>query len=181
MHGRSIPWCLAILASCGTQRPREVEPAARASAGDAATVADSGGPPPEAPDDAPSTDASVAAQASPAGCVAARVGLDLRALPVGTSTSGIDMFVAGQIDDIRRLVPAGVSAEFFVTSGVSSFDAVFRAGTPEDAAAACRRTLDAWLPTAPRLPVIMEPAATAGPCEPCASPEPPQVADRRPP
>lgn len=158
---RLLGWML-FLAACGGERPAATVPARASSPDDAAAPVEA----------VPTIAAPLGPNAVPAGCAQALVGVDLRCLPVGTSTSGIDMFVLAQIDDIRRLVPDGVSAEFFVTSGVSSFDAVFRAETPEQARAACRQTLDTWLPTAPRLPVIMEPAANAGPCEPCVPREP---------
>ncbi|MBN1772846.1 MAG: hypothetical protein JXB32_16365 [Deltaproteobacteria bacterium] len=114
-----------------------------------------------------SGDATAIPAPEAAACVQAHAGIDLRVFPVGTSTETTDLYVRGEVDKLRRLVPEGVTADFFVMPGITSITAVFWAPTPETAAEACRATLDAWLSTTPLQAGSREPGGRAGPCEPC--------------
>jgi hypothetical protein len=93
------------------------------------------------------------------GAAAATIGLDLRALPTNAGAQGTDMFVLGQGDRIRRLAPAGVEVEIRHVPGSGVLIPVFRAATAAEAEAVCAQVVAAYLEHAPRLPVIMEPAA----------------------
>jgi hypothetical protein len=87
--------------------------------------------------------------------VEAEIGLDLRALPTGTSP---DQFVLGQGQDIRDLAPSGVDIEIRHVPGAGVLYAVFRSPA-NDARAACAQVIGAYLAHAPKLPVVMTSAA----------------------
>jgi hypothetical protein len=93
------------------------------------------------------------------GCARTSIGLDLRALPTGTSSSGIEMFGRGEASDFVGLAPASAAPQIFMTPGTASFVAVFEAASDVDAKAQCEQTVAAYLPTGPRLPILMTPAA----------------------
>lgn len=95
--------------------------------------------------------------ASPHPLVEAELGLDLRALPTGSTPDEIDMYVLGQGDDLRGMAPAGVDVEIRHMPGAGVLFARFRAPDLATARAACEHTLEAYLAQAPRLPVIHEP------------------------
>lgn len=119
----------------------------------------------------PETSEPRAASPGPAACAEVHIGLDLRALPRGTSPSGIDMFVLGQASDLAGKAPSGAPPEIRTMPGAGLFDAVFRGAAPVDEVERCAQTVAAYLATAPLLPILMEPAAqviTA--CRPCSPP-----------
>ena len=95
--------------------------------------------------------------APPHRLVEAALGLDLRALPTGSTPDEIDMYVLGQGDDLRRMAPAGVAVEIRHMPGAGVLDARFRAPDLATARTACEHTIEAYLAQAPRLPVIHEP------------------------
>jgi hypothetical protein len=98
--------------------------------------------------------------AAGAACANVSIGLDLRALPTNSSTGGIDMFVGAQADDFVDAAGPGARPEIRSQSGLGGFDATFRGATPAAVMARCQSTVRAYLASAPRLPIIMAPAAT---------------------
>jgi hypothetical protein len=87
----------------------------------------------------------------------AKIGLDLRALPVGTPASGIDIFVLAQADRMRELAPPGTDLEFRRVVGTGVLDVIVRADG--EAEVICSKIVSEYLEHAPRLPVIRTPAA----------------------
>lgn len=136
---------VVLLMAIGCGAPARRAPAPRAPAPPARPVA-----PRPAPDAPPP---------SPHRFVEAELGLDLRALPTGSTPDMIDTYVLAQGDDLRALAPAGVDVEIRHVPGWGVLVTRFRA--PELAAAhtACERTVAAYLAHAPQLPVIHAPGA----------------------
>lgn len=163
MVNRVLGWLvfgLVCVSGCGSASgpthdgPGPAEVGERA--GGAPVVAPSSPAVPEAP-------AAPAEAALPGGgeyAAAATIGLDLRALPTNAGAQGADMFVLGQGERIRQLAPAGVEVEIRHVPGSGVLIPVFRAATAEEAEATCAQVVAAYLEHAPRLPVIMESAAT---------------------
>lgn len=109
------------------------------------------------------------AAAAPA--CSATIGLDVRALPTNAGPQGINMFVLAQGDRIRRLAPPGVEVEIRHIPGMGCLIPVFRAATADEAEAVCRAVIAEYLEHAPRVPVIMQSAASlASPCGPWSAP-----------
>jgi hypothetical protein len=101
----------------------------------------------------------------------AELGLDLRALPVGTPRSGIDLFVLAQGDAIRRLAPTDARVSIRHVPGAGVLWARFEATTAAVAAGLCARVVADYLGRAPRLPITMQPAASlVRPCGAVAAP-----------
>lgn len=114
------------------------------------------------PEPAPPADPSASRE-----CVVVHLGFDLRALPTNTSPSGVDMFVLHQADELRRATP-GAPPRFGHFPGTGVLYAFFDGGRGPAEVARCERALAAYLPTAPRLPIQMEPAVqVTEPCRPC--------------
>ncbi|MBI2893409.1 MAG: hypothetical protein HYY06_07640 [Deltaproteobacteria bacterium] len=155
--------------SCATPPATPREPHARAAPAPAAGVkavseTKRAPPPLEVPQQS-------TASPEDAACAEVQIGLDLRALPTGTSDSGMRMFVLGEADDLSSNAPAGPRPTIRVTPGTTVFAAAFGGTDDADAVSRCERTVTAYLPTAPRLPILMAPAArviTA--CRPCPGP-----------
>lgn len=108
--------------------------------------------------------------ASPAPpCAEVQIGLDLRALPTRTSSRGIDLFVAAQTGEFEDKAPPGTPLRFLHWPGLGLFQASFDDPDPKAALARCEATVTRYLASAPRLPVIHQPAArVASPCKPCS-------------
>jgi hypothetical protein len=104
-------------------------------------------------------------------CAEVAIGLDLRALPHSPSDDSIRLYVLGQIDDLRRSAPAGSVQDVRYQPGVGSMHALFMGATEAEALARCSEAVDGYLPTAPRLPRSMQPAARVLiPCRRCDAP-----------
>lgn len=146
------------LASCGSAATRSREPAQDR----ATTSVDHALPVLATPDASAAQDVAEPPIAASEGtaCAEVRVGLDLRALPAGTGTGGIDLFVRGQASDLVGRAPAGLRPEIRTMPGAGVFDAVFRGATEGDAVSRCEQAVAAYLATSPRLPITMEPAAS---------------------
>ena len=100
-------------------------------------------------------------------CVVVHLGLDLRALPTNSSPSGVDMFVLHEADELRRATP-GAPPRIEHVPGAGVLYAFFDEGRGPAEVARCERALAAYMPTAPRLPILMEPAVhVTEPCQPC--------------
>jgi hypothetical protein len=105
---------------------------------------------------------------SPPPCAEAEVGLDVRALPTSTSSAGIDRFVAAQVSQFEGHAPPGPPIRFVYWPGTGLFQATFDAPNPTVALARCRATVTRYLASAPRLPVVRQPAAhVVSACKPC--------------
>lgn len=117
-----------------------------------------------APESTPVAEASAPARV----CVHVDIGLDLRALPQPASQASIDMFTLGQIDDFRELAPPASNVELRYQPGVGAMTADFTGVDEASARTACEQTVDRYMEQAPRLPILMEPAAQVTvPCAPC--------------
>lgn len=114
-------------------------------------------------------DAAAAASPDAGGvCVVVDFALDLRALSASPDTSEINMFVLGQMDDVRGLAPRSSNVEMRHFPGAGIMYAIFRGRSARAAMDACARTTRAYLEQAPRLPIIMEPVASVTEaCRPC--------------
>jgi hypothetical protein len=155
----------------GAARATGVAPTPLPSDGpDASAAAPSGPEPSVEPPVGPGASTAAAAH----GTAAATIGLDLRALPTSATSSGIDMFVLGQGDRLRALAPPGAEVEIRHVPGTGGLIPVFRAPTEAEAEALCVRVVAEYLEHAPRLPVIMQPAAHL--VEPCRVVEDPRDA-----
>jgi outer membrane protein OmpA-like peptidoglycan-associated protein len=92
-------------------------------------------------------------------------------LPAGSPAGAIDMFNGAQATDFAEGAPDRPVPRLFTQPGVGGFVGAFDAATPAEALAHCQRAVGAYLPAAPRLPVIMDPAAqVVEPCAPCPAP-----------
>lgn len=185
MHPRRLPRRLAALSvlvalACGATPPRldappiatPPPPPSQPPHPDGPAPPTEPAPPPASPrpePPPPSQPPPATPATSPlAACAEADIGLDLRALPTDAGVDGIDLFVRGEAQDLRDVTPGQPPPRIFVTSGVGSLHALFDADSAAAAMTRCERAVAAYLATAPRLPVLMTPAAdlTAA-CRPC--------------
>lgn len=78
------------------------------------------------------------------------------------------MFVLGEGDDVVSHATPGPRPEVRHMPGAGVLWISFDAASASDAIARCEQTIAAYLPEAPRLPIIMEPAvAVTEPCRAC--------------
>lgn len=122
----------------------------------------------------PASDAereSSASSSRPAApCAEVSIGLDLRVLPSDPSPSSIEHYVSAQADRLVGHAQAGEQPRVEAARDHGAMRAWFDGSTDVDAIARCERTVDAYLASAPRLPVLMEPAAdVTSPCRACAA------------
>jgi hypothetical protein len=115
-------------------------------------------PAPREPTPVPEPPPEPAQPALPPFCAEVDIGLDLRALPTHAGPDGVDMFVRGEAQDLRD-VTAEDPPRIFTTRGVGTMRARFDATSASAAQSRCERAVAAYLKTAPRLPVLMTPAA----------------------
>ena len=100
-------------------------------------------------------------------CAEVDIGLDLRALPTHAGQNGIDMFVRGEAQDLRDVTP-GDPPRIVTASGAGSLQARFDATSANAALTRCEQAVAAYLKTAPKLPILMTPAAhVTTPCRRC--------------
>jgi len=102
-------------------------------------------------------------------CAFVSIGFDRRALPTSISPEGFDNWVRGNADDLRKAAPAGASPRMYTEPGGGSVHALFDGATEDQVLARCEKTLAAYLPTAPNLPLIGSGSATHViiPCRRC--------------
>jgi hypothetical protein len=80
------------------------------------------------------------------------LGFDLRALPTGSSSAQIDLYVVGQGSDIAGRAPRGVTVEVRHVPGTGILYLSFRSNDGGAALAACRDVIAWYMPHAPTLP-----------------------------
>jgi hypothetical protein len=89
-------------------------------------------------------------------------------LPTHTDTRGVDMFVRGEAQDLRDVTPGEPAPRVFTTPGAGSLLAKFDATTAKAALNRCEQAVAEYLKAAPRLPILMTPAAhVTTPCRRC--------------
>lgn len=118
---------------------------------------------------APATSTPRTAQAT---CVEVSIGLDLRAHPRAgrdLSAEDIDFRNGGEGAKFTTKVPPGFTPRILTQSGASGFHAVFEGGDASELLTACQAAVEAYIPVAPRYPLIgMGSAASViEPCHPC--------------
>lgn len=78
------------------------------------------------------------------------------------------MFVRGEAQDLRDVTPGEPAPRVFTTPGAGSLLAKFDATTAKAALNRCEQAVAEYLKAAPRLPILMTPAAhVTTPCRPC--------------
>lgn len=81
------------------------------------------------------------------------------------------MFVRGEAQDLRDVTPGDPPPRIYTTPGAGLLQARFDAATASAALTRCEQAVDAYLKTAPTLPILMTPAADVTvPCRPCPGP-----------
>lgn len=126
-------------------------------------------PPPVVAEPSPSPEPAPASTGT--GCAEVGIGLDLRALPVGSDQEEIRWYTLGQASDFEALAPAGVRVELLVAGGgVSVFDARIFASSEAEAVRHCRAMTDTFIPGVPGHPRSDESGGSlTRPCRACAS------------
>jgi len=164
--------CIVLLAACSATPPPSTAPAtppAPVLAPEPATP-----PPanPTTPEPAPATPEPPPTEPPepplPPFCAQVDLGLDLRALPTSTDPDGVDMFVIGEAQDLRDVTFGEPPPRIFNTPGAGILLAKFDATTARSALTRCKQAVAEYMKTAPRLPILMTPAArVTTPCRPC--------------
>ena len=85
------------------------------------------------------------------------------------SQAHLDQWVVSEADRFRRAAPRGVVPRMSVEPGANTMNAFFDGATSDAVLAACKRTVDAYLPKAPRMPIVGTGSAAhvVIPCRPC--------------
>ncbi len=135
-------------------------------------------PPPTSPAPVPDTadaqipdtaDAQAPAVRSNRACAEVTIGLDLRALPTGTTTQDITRYTRARADELRNMAGPSAAPLIYIAEGVSTFRAELFADTERDAIATCRDVSWRFIPTVPGHPLSREPGGSImSPCRPCA-------------
>jgi hypothetical protein len=100
-------------------------------------------------------------------CAAVSMGLDLRALPRGSTIEDIDLFVRGEAWEMAGTQVAN-SPRVYTMSGVGAFDVAFDDQSSGEAHARCHAAVAAYLPKAPTNAGSTESAASVTtPCRDC--------------
>lgn len=153
VEGRRWAFAAVVLGvvahGCASTRPRTAPqrtPSARTTSSAAQRV--------EPPATASAAIMSEAMRGTAPACAFVSIGFDRRALPTNTSPEGFDLWVAGEADDLRRAAPEGASPRMYTEPGAGHVNALFDGATDEEVLARCERTVAAYLPTAPNLPLI---------------------------
>lgn len=103
-----------------------------------------------------------------AGCARVGIGLDLNALPTGSSAASIDGYTRTRAAEFTALAPDDVTVELGFYSGVSVFEASLRAASNDRAIEQCNVMTAAFIPTVPGRPGSRESGGSVHePCGPC--------------
>jgi len=108
-------------------------------------------------------------------CVETALGLDLRALPINSSTDAIHLYTRGEADRFRAMV-ANFTPKIYIVKGVSSFRVELFATTSGPALVACKKAVKRFVPTVPGHPLARTPTgqrvsggSVITPCRPCST------------
>lgn len=176
---------VALLSPCGcgsdelraepAPRPVEAPPAAPRAASEPEPAARPPGAEPASdetvspPEDEPRPEEDTA---TPAACARTRVGLDLRALPVGAPSSQIDLFVRFEAWELAGTQGPSPRPVVRTWPGTGAFEVTFGADSEAEAMQRCEAAVRAYLVDAPRRAGTQESAASVTeecepvPCEP---------------
>ncbi|HXU06845.1 MAG TPA: hypothetical protein VN903_38090 [Polyangia bacterium] len=102
-------------------------------------------------------------------CAFVKIGFDRRGWPTNTSNQAFDNMTRVQADDLRKAAPPGASPRVYTQPGQDTMFALFDGDGDDVVLARCKQAVAAYLPKAPRMPLIGQGSAThvIVPCQPC--------------